>query len=272
MGHPEDPHRPASSGATGGGEESIDCREAHRRLAVFCRGRLEPDAERLFRAHLTGCGDCRRLYRETLGGLARLGREKRVRRRERRRRENREMAVRAAVQSRPRRFGLRLVLVPALLIGALSWLRPFSPESGLSMRVSAGEVRVEGGGHGVAEGLLALARGQWCELGETSLATLVGPRVEIQVEPSSYFLVEEPEPARLRLKSGALELEGYGRITSAWGVLECKGGKARLELRDGTLEIGCLSGAVVWTSPQGQYILQSGENLGSDEILGTVRL
>jgi len=156
MGHPDEPHGPASSGPAGGGEEKIGCREARRSLAVFCRGRLEPEEERLFRGHLTDCGECRGLYRETLGGLARLGREKRARRRERRRRENREMAVRAAVESRPRRFGLRLVLVPALLIGALGWLRPFASDSGLAMGVSAGRVRVAAEVHGVEDGELPL--------------------------------------------------------------------------------------------------------------------
>ena len=270
MEHPQDPQHPAP--VEGARAESIGCQEARRLLAVFCRGRLDADSERLFRAHLPICEECRQLYRETLGGLARLGREKRARRRERRRREHREMAVRAAVQPKRRRFGLRLVLVPALLICALSWLRPFSPETGLTMLVTAGEVRVEDTSHGVQGERLELSRAQWCELDETALATFVGPEVEIHVEPKTYLLIEEPEPARLRLKNGSLEMEGFGLVTSAWGVLECRDGHARIELRDGKLEVTCISGAVAWTSPEGQQILQAGETLGSDEILGAAKL
>ncbi len=266
MEHPEEPDAPQR-------EETIACAEARRLLAIFCRGRLEPEEERLFRVHLPVCSDCRQGYRETLNGLAQLGKAKRAERRDKRRAEHRRMAIRAATFKPGRRFGLRLALVPAFLICSILWLDPFTPRTGLELLVTSGEVRIGERHFDPTSGeRLPLARGNWCEILPESGATLVGPEVKLHAEAETYFLVEESEPIRLRLRTGAIELRGHGLVTSSWGVLDCVDAHVRLRIRDGRLELACIDGEAAWTSPSGHLLLHAGEAIGSDDLIGAANL
>jgi len=188
------------------------------------------------------------------------------RQRDARRSDNRQRAHAAAARpagARRRYFGLRLVLIPALLIVLLVKLPGLVATQPLTLFWQAGDVRAAGSVLGAQAPALELEAGAWCTTASDARARLAGPGQEFVLERDTQLVVEDPEAGRVRLQLGSLVLEGRGTVSCQFGVLETSSGKARLELLGGRFALSALAGEVAWTDATGRRLLAPGEHLGT---------
>jgi hypothetical protein len=255
--------------------DRVQCAEARHLLGVFVEGGLERQDERLFRSHLTGCAECRKAYRETLGCAARLGRTLRERReageRDERRISQRTLARKGAFRIRERNFGLRLMLVPAALIVLLTQLHRFQDDE-LLVHWEAGEVRVAGALLGSDSEATEVFRGDWCVTGELGHAQLVVGHDDALIGSKSRVLVEEPERRRLRLENGAVALTGSWTVTTQQGVVTLDAGAAEVDVFAGKLVLSCREGELRLVDVQGERRIRPGERLEAGQDGSTAAL
>jgi hypothetical protein len=252
------------------------CERAREALGRFVGKSLAPDEDREFRAHLTECTECRDLYRSTIASAARLGRTLREEREEntrvRRHHELHETAIAATGDARrPRRFGLRLALLPAGIALLILLWRAGGGETTLVVHWDGGEVRAAGQLLGAERPTLLLEPGSWCVTRGNARARIASPEAEIRVGLDTQLVVEDVPQCRLRLQKGELELEGAWVVSTAHGVLEIEEGAARLEVRGTRCVLACTEGSLRWTGVSGTRRFEAGSGFTSDLSLTNAR-
>ena len=224
--------------------------------------------DRRLRAHLVACPECRAQYRAAMGMAAQMGRALRDARLEKERsRRHGELARRALAAGSPlqkRRFGLRLMLLPAAFILLIAlWMR-VPEENTLRVAWNGGEVLAGGQRMSAERALLPIAPGEWCQTKGNARARIdsgPGGSCVIELGIGTQLLVEETTPIRLRLQRGELQLAGPCLVTCVFGVLELDHGNARLTVSDGTYDLECLEGEVSWVESTGRRTLRAGERI-----------
>ncbi len=246
----------------------ISCEEARRRIAEFVQRSLGGEAGRELRAHLTGCEDCARAYRETLATAARVGRGVRTEReaadRARRHRELKRLSRSVGETKRRPRFWLQLVLIPAALFFLLTRLPLLGEGSDLIALSGSGEAHAAGTPLGPKGPEVELRRGDVCTTGPLSRAEVSDGETTLALAERTDLLVEHAgsrDGPRVRLLGGAIEIDGPCVVTTQLGVLAVESGSARLALDAGTLEVVCTAGSARLVTSLGTHSLAAGETL-----------
>lgn len=264
--HGEDPPLPARRAAGDPGADAGACERFRGSLGAYLAGRLEPGETRALREHAGRCAPCNELLRNDLLVAARMGRRLRREREDRERRERRSESRRLAVAGaterarRPRRFALRLLLLPAVLFALLL----NTSDLGLGRGATATFRPLRGTAHAGGEpvdlaGERRVRRGDWCGTDEDSGARLRSDALTVELGPSTWLLVEDPRAGRLRLERGELLVDGRGTVTSPLGVVVVGPGRARLTLAESALDVRALEGTVRTADAAGERELAPGQ-------------
>ncbi len=222
------------------------------------------------REHLNACADCNSLYRELLLADSRLRRtlvecesgvdSNAVEEAPVRRAILSPLAVARAGFSSPGRGKATWVVLLAILCYAVIRLTP-DPSGTARAQLLALEGLVHTVGDPLAAGDPAreLQRGDWLRTSEGARARLTLGTTTLEVAASSVVQVEEPSTRRLRLESGALDVDGPLIITSRFGIVEVEAGHARLSLDSRGLSVESTHGSVRTIDSQGERELATGE-------------
>jgi len=242
------------------------CETARELLSKFVHAGLKRSEGRVFRTHLTRCPACRALYKESLVSAAQIGRAMRETRVERERVVRHERLRASALKAgerikHGRRFGLRLMLLPAAVIVLLLMGPRMSRGEPMILRWDGGEVRAAGMRLTADRPDLVLETGDWCATNGNAHASIEGENRSFELGLLTQVMVENTREGRLRLQQGELQASGSVTISSAFGVLEMEDGSAVLRIEGGKFRVECRAGKLTWTDPGGRRSLSAGERL-----------
>ena len=223
------------------------------------------------REHLNACADCNSIYRELLLADSRLRRTLVDCEAQANSSSDGAAPVRRAILSplavaragfgSPGRGKTTWVVMLAIICYAVIRLTP-EPSGTARAQLVALEGLVETVGEPLAFGKPAreLQRGDWVRTPEGARARLSLGATIVEIAASSLVQVEEPSTQRLRLESGALDVDGPLIITSRFGIVEVLAGHANLRLDPSGLSVESTHGSVRTIDSQGERDLAAGES------------
>jgi len=245
--------------------DTIPCDEALARTRRLATRSLEGERARELRAHIAGCEECARSYREAMGTAALLGSSTRTAREERLRRARRDLRRREALSlgahqgGRERWFRLRTILLPALFFYLiLSVLGVGARGARIELVTHTGPLLLDGEVVEAGDERRVLPGGTWCETGAGARASLGLSGGALQLEADTHLYVEDVERARFRLHSGALSVVGDAAFVTVLGFVEVEGASGRIALDDTGLLLEPLRGAWTVVDSQGRRTLEPG--------------
>lgn len=243
--------------------ERPTCERARAELGRLVETALVPQQGSDLRAHLDGCEDCAREYRESLRVTAHIARERRLGREAAERTQRRDERLRLARSPRSRRplsLAMRTLVLPGLLIFLLT--RMSNSEVEARARAVVGEYSLGVRRMDTADLPQPLRRGDWVVTDEQSAASLtLGARNEVLVERGSRVCVEDRGLGRLLFDSGALVVRGRRTLTTRFGVVELEHGELRISGDARSVEIELRAGACVASDAHGERKLAPGDRV-----------
>ena len=247
----------------------LDCEETRALIQRFAESTLSGDDSRDMRAHLVGCEECAARYRETIESVGRSAaaarevRERKEAERERAQRVHDTVAGQVQEPRKHRNWRLRTILLPAFFAALMIMVyRGQKPRSAYHVESAIGEIEVTGrplASYGEHE--VVLRRGARCVTGANSSVRLVSEENTLAVGEHSQVLIEGLDPARARLFSGSLNVEGACTIETVVGLLRVNGAGARGRVAldpDGFL-VAPTQGTWTFLDADGEVTVRTGE-------------
>ncbi len=246
------------------------CEAAKESVAVLLSSGNTLADDPSLREHLKACADCNSLYRELLLADSRLRRtlvecESQVdsgadETAPVRRAILSPLAVARAGFGSPGRGKTTWVVMLAIICYAVIRLTPDPSGTARAQLIALeGLVQTVGEPLAVGEPARELQRGDWVRTPEGARARLTLGTTTVEVAAASVVQVEEPSTLRLRLESGALDINGPLIITSRFGIVEVEAGHANLSLDSSGLSVESTHGSVRTIDSQGERDLAAGE-------------
>ena len=241
----------------------VSCAEARKLLTRFLEAALPAREDRALRRHLPGCAECRERYTDVLAAAAGVGRSLKAERLERERVERRETQRRLAFGASTATPERRLLFLRPLLWSALIVFLMFrlthelTGPGPLAVTIERGTATVAGQALGPVAPESDADRGDWCSTGRETRLILAAGAAELALESESDLMIESVEPFRVRLETGAAEVEGACTIVTLLGAVEVDG-EARVGIEDGQLVVACRTGAARVSTPSEERTVAAG--------------
>lgn len=167
----------------------------------------------------------------------------------------------AGRRSAGRRLALRFAAAAAVMAALSSLFGDWRRDPTLAVAASAGPVFV--GGEPLPQGSSGQRawRSDLIETGPGGRVELRLRELRLELGPESELLVESVLSRRLRLLHGSLDLEGDGRLETAFGWLELAGLRARVVASEQGLSAEVFEGRGRWIDARGETALGPGAML-----------
>jgi len=244
-----------------------DCSRTTHAAAAFLAGELPASELADLRAHRAHCEACDATWRRSLSAAAAMqhrGRTRRLREEREARREEQRSRARAGMTSAGaartrRRAHLRLIALPTLAVVLMTVIHPLGGARRARLEVLAGEVELDARTLAGAGDPVYLARGDQCATGVGGRARIACRVGEVELGEATRVLVEDEAQGRFRLDAGALRVAGDCTVTSRFGLVEVRAGRAELRVLPEGLELASLAGRVTAVDSLGERPVPPGE-------------